>query len=114
MIPNVGTITPMRMSEEAGMNRTVLEKRIAVEVMVVNPGVASVSGCSQKIPREPRTIGEEEPSCQVLESVPQFLNLLPAEHISQLHPGRQYLSAECSFLDHTRPHEPGREPHSRR
>ena len=36
-IPKVGTMIPTRMSEEAGMNRTVLENRTAVEVMVVKP-----------------------------------------------------------------------------
>ena len=46
MTPKVGTITPMRISEEAGMNRTVLEKRTAVEVIVVKPVVEDVSECS--------------------------------------------------------------------
>ena len=51
MIPKVGTMIPMYISEEAGMNRTVLEKRIAVEVMVVKPGrnfeQALSEGCNE-------------------------------------------------------------------
>lgn len=42
MMPKVGTITPIRTSEEAGMNRTVLEKRRAVEVMVVKPEIVDI------------------------------------------------------------------------
>jgi hypothetical protein len=36
-MPDVGVRIPMRMSEEADMCRTVFPKRMAVEVMVVNP-----------------------------------------------------------------------------
>ena len=43
MIPKVGTITPMRIIEEAGMNKTVLEKRTAVEVIVVKPRMGDIS-----------------------------------------------------------------------
>ena len=71
MIPNVGTMTPIKMSEEAGMNRTVLAKRTAVEVMVVKPRMKYLSGY---IPRQctgkRQTIREEEPRRQVLEGIP--------------------------------------------
>ena len=37
MIPDVGVRTPIRMSADGDMCRVVLPKRIAVEVIVVNP-----------------------------------------------------------------------------
>jgi hypothetical protein len=43
MIPKVGTMTPTRIREEAGMNKTVLAKRTAVEVIVTKPGMGDVS-----------------------------------------------------------------------
>lgn len=57
-MPKVGTMTPMRMREEAGINRTVLAKRTAVEVMVVKPRMRDVSGHSRRDIKEWRTIGE--------------------------------------------------------
>lgn len=51
-------MTPMRMREEAGINRTVLAKRTAVEVMVVKPRMRDVSGHSRRDIKEWRTIGE--------------------------------------------------------
>ena len=43
MIPKVGTMTPTMIREEAGMNKTVLAKRTAVEVIVTKPGTGNVS-----------------------------------------------------------------------
>lgn len=48
MMPKVGTMTPMRMREEAGINRTVLAKRTAVDVMVVKPRMRDMSGYSRR------------------------------------------------------------------
>ena len=48
IIAKIGAIIPMNISEEAGINRTVLAKRTAVEVIVVKPGMGVVNGYSQR------------------------------------------------------------------
>jgi hypothetical protein len=70
VIPKIGTITPIRIREEAGMNKTVLAKRTAVEVIVVKPGMVTISEHPQRNVTKQRTVGKEEPRCQVLEGVP--------------------------------------------
>ena len=81
MMPKTGTITPMRTSEEAGMNKTVLEKRTAVEVIVVKPKIVDIRSQSRKYVGKRRTVGEEEPRRQVLESVPESFDFFPTEHL---------------------------------
>lgn len=89
-MPETGVRTPIRIREDAGMWRVVLAKRIAVEVIVVNPRGQSVSlrrgkgeGGGKDGRGKRRTVGEEEPSSEVLESVPQPLNLSPPKHPTQ-------------------------------
>lgn len=42
-MPETGVMMPMRMSDEGAMRREVLAKRMAVDVMVVNPTYTSVN-----------------------------------------------------------------------
>ena len=68
------------MSDEAGMNKTVLAKSTAVDVIVVKPRMGHLREYSRRNVAKRRTIGEQEPRGQVLEGVPQFLDFLPTKH----------------------------------